>query len=74
MSERYVDVTELAEIMGVSRSTIYRFIAAGMPSETWGMRRTRRYLPSACLRWARARDASIGDHNRRNITAVNARS
>ena len=73
MTERYVDVIELAEIMGVSPRQVYRFLADGMPSHTWGMKRTRRYLPSECLRWARARDASIGDHNRR-VTAVNARS
>jgi phage terminase Nu1 subunit (DNA packaging protein) len=53
--ERYVDREELAEIMGVSTSTIKRFIAAGMPSETWGMSRTRRFLPSQAMTWARER-------------------
>jgi phage terminase Nu1 subunit (DNA packaging protein) len=57
LPERYVDNLELAELMGVSTSTIKRFVAAGMPSETWGMRRTRRYLPSACIAWARDRAA-----------------
>jgi phage terminase Nu1 subunit (DNA packaging protein) len=54
--ERYVDARELATIMGVSTKTIERFRAAGMPSETWGLKRTRRYLPSKCIAWARARD------------------
>lgn len=41
--ERYVDARELAELMRVSPSTVKRWVAAGMPSETWGMRRTRRF-------------------------------
>jgi hypothetical protein len=53
--ERYVDTRELAELMGVSTSTVKRMTAAGMPSETWGMRRTRRYLPSNAMAWASAR-------------------
>ena len=32
--------------MGVSVRTVKRMTAAGMPSETWGMGHTRRYLPS----------------------------
>jgi hypothetical protein len=54
--ERYVDARELAELMGVSTSTIKRMVAAGMPSETWGMSRTRRFLPSQAVAWARERD------------------
>ena len=46
---------ELAALMGVSVSTVKRMTAAGMPSETWGMKRTRRYLPSEALAWARDR-------------------
>jgi phage terminase Nu1 subunit (DNA packaging protein) len=53
--ERYVDARELAELMGVSPSTIKRWVAAGMPSETWGMNRTRRFLPSQAMTWARNR-------------------
>ena len=52
--ERYVTASELAELMGVSVRTINRMTAAGMPSETWGMARTRRYLPSQALAWAHA--------------------
>lgn len=52
--ERYVDRRELAEIMGVSMNTIDRMTSEGMPSETWG-RRTRRFLPSAAIAWARQR-------------------
>jgi hypothetical protein len=54
--EPYVDVRELARIMGVSTRTIVRFRNEGMPSETWGMTRTRRYLASQCIAWARERD------------------
>jgi predicted DNA-binding transcriptional regulator AlpA len=54
-SERYVDARELAELMGVSTSTVKRMVAAGMPSETWGMSRTRRFLPSLAIGWASAR-------------------
>jgi len=53
--ERYVDARELAELMGVSSSTVKRLVAAGMPSETWGMTRTRRFLPSRAMAWARER-------------------
>jgi DNA-binding XRE family transcriptional regulator len=53
--ERYVTRSELARTMGVSESTIKRLDKDGMPSETWGMKRTRRYLPSACVAWARGR-------------------
>jgi hypothetical protein len=51
-SERYVDARELAVLMGVSTSTLKRWVAAGMPSETWGMSRTRRFLPSRAIVWA----------------------
>jgi phage terminase Nu1 subunit (DNA packaging protein) len=53
-AERYVDQRELAQLMGVSLSTIKRWTREGMPSETWGMR-VRRYLPSEALAWARER-------------------
>jgi phage terminase Nu1 subunit (DNA packaging protein) len=52
--ERYVTRTELAEMMGVSVRQIDRFVSEGMPSETWGMR-SRRFLTSRALAWARAR-------------------
>ena len=52
--ERYVTGRELAELMGVSVRTVKRLTAAGMPSETWGMR-ARRYRPSEAIAWARAR-------------------
>jgi phage terminase Nu1 subunit (DNA packaging protein) len=55
VTERYVTAHELAELMGVSERTVKRWVAEGMPSETWGMSRTRRYLPSECIAWARAR-------------------
>jgi hypothetical protein len=55
MTERYVDARELAHLMGVSSRTIKRLTADGMPSETWGLRRTRRYLPSRAMAWAAGR-------------------
>jgi hypothetical protein len=33
---------------------------AGMPSETWGMGHTRRYLPSMCIAWAQSRGTRHG--------------
>ena len=53
--ERYVDARELAALMGVSERTVKRWVAAGIPSETWGMTRTRRFLPSEAISWARER-------------------
>lgn len=52
--ERYVTRVELAKLMGVSVKTIDRFVNAGMPSETWGVR-TRRFRPSVAIAWARSR-------------------
>ena len=57
-SERWITNRELAELMGVSLSTVKRWTAEGMPSETWGMARTRRYLASACIEWASKRSES----------------
>jgi predicted DNA-binding transcriptional regulator AlpA len=55
--ERYVTRAELAEMMAVSVSTVDRFVRDGMPSETWGTR-SRRFLPSRALAWARTREIS----------------
>lgn len=51
--EAYVDKRGLAALMGVSVSTIDRWLAKGMPSETWGLR-ARRFRPSRAIAWARA--------------------
>jgi phage terminase Nu1 subunit (DNA packaging protein) len=56
----FVDARRLAAVMGVSTTTIKRWTAAGMPSETWGMKRTRRFRVSDVLAWARAREAAAG--------------
>ena len=69
MSERYVTAAELAELMGVSLSTVRRLTAAGMPSETWGMARTRRYLTSECITWARERPGTVSGTPRRFTVA-----
>jgi predicted DNA-binding transcriptional regulator AlpA len=73
--ERYVDARELAHLMGVSRSTVKRWTAEGMPSETWGMARTRRYLLSRCVAWAHERPIVRGEHQpaRRVTTAAQHR-
>lgn len=63
MNERYVKGPELALLMGVSERTINRWVAAGMPSETWGMR-ARRFLPSRAMEWASGRPTTLGDDNR----------
>jgi hypothetical protein len=52
ISEGYVDARQLAAIMGISVRTVRRMTRDGMPSETWGMSRCRRYLPSAAIAWA----------------------
>jgi phage terminase Nu1 subunit (DNA packaging protein) len=59
--ERYVDARDLAELMGVSVRTIMRWVAAGAPSDTWGMGHTRRFLPSEMIAWARRH--TIDDEN-----------
>ena len=53
--ERYVKYPELADLMGVCVRTLNRWVAVGMPSETWGLGHTRRFLPSACIGWAHLR-------------------
>lgn len=53
--ECYIDMRELAVALGISVSTVKRFVAEGMPSETWGMARTRRFLLSQCVLWAAER-------------------
>ena len=62
--ERYVDAQELAKLMGGSVRTIRRWVAEGMPSESWGMSRTRRFLPSQAVAWAHERDTIRGSRNR----------
>jgi phage terminase Nu1 subunit (DNA packaging protein) len=57
--EPYIDARQLADVMGVSTRTVKRWVAAGCPSETWGMKRTRRFLASEVIGWARARDEGI---------------
>lgn len=63
-AERYVDARELAGLMGISTRTVKRWVALGMPSETWGMARTRRFLPSEAMAWARARRSRLSNDNR----------
>lgn len=55
--EPYVTVPELAGLMGVSQSTIRRWMREGMPRETWGLRAVR-FKPSQAMAWARARRAA----------------
>lgn len=69
MTERYVTAPELAAVMGVSVKTIRRFTAIGMPSESWGMARTRRFRVSECLAWARARADTVNGTPRRITVA-----
>jgi hypothetical protein len=47
----------------------------GMPNETWGMGRTRRYLPSQAIGWAsaRAKIAAVNTGRRANAGRANER-
>lgn len=63
--EAYVTARELATLMGVSERTVKRWVAAGIPSETWGMSRTRRFLPSEAIEWARSRSKLTADNSPR---------
>lgn len=65
--EAYVSRRQLAELMGVSLSTVDRMSAAGMPSTTWG-RRTRRFRPSTALAWARAQGWAVNEAGSRDDT------
>lgn len=48
--EAWLPRQELADLLGVSVSTIDRWHKQGMPSVLWG-RRIRRYRPSQCVAW-----------------------
>jgi phage terminase Nu1 subunit (DNA packaging protein) len=74
-AERYVTANELAELMGLSTRTIRRMTVDGMPNETWGMGRTRRYLPSQAIGWAsaRAKIAAVNTGRRANAGRANER-
>jgi phage terminase Nu1 subunit (DNA packaging protein) len=60
----FIDARQLAAVMGVSTTTIKRWTAAGMPSETWGMKRTRRFQVSEVIAWARTREAAANGAER----------
>jgi phage terminase Nu1 subunit (DNA packaging protein) len=53
--EPYRTRAQMADLMGVSVKTIDRWVAVGMPSETWGLR-SRRFLASRALAWAREQE------------------
>ena len=57
--EAYVTRGQLAARMGVSVDTIDRLVRDGMPSVRWG-RRTRRFLASEAIAWARSQDRRVG--------------
>jgi len=63
--ERYVTAAELAQTLGVSVATVKRWVAAGAPSETWGMR-VRRFRVSEVQAWLRGAD-TIGQTNHRPV-------
>jgi hypothetical protein len=56
--EPYVDARMLARHMGVSPSTVKRWVRTGAPSHTWGMARTRRFRISEVETWLEQREAS----------------
>ena len=51
--ERYITRAELAQLMGVSTSTIRRLEKKGLPRVMFG-RQTVRYRASVAVAWARA--------------------
>ena len=63
MTERYVDASELAAMLGVGRTTVRRWVAAGAPSETWGMR-VRRFRVSEVVAWLQDADNVPGGQSR----------
>ena len=64
MIEPYVDMKALGRTLGVSRSTIKRWVQEGMPSETWGLKRTRRFQPSRCIDWLHEEERRIVETSR----------
>lgn len=52
--EPYMTRRQFAQLLGVSLSTVDRWLCGGMPSETWGLR-ARRIRPSIALAWLRSR-------------------
>jgi hypothetical protein len=55
-AERYVDAGTVADTLGVSVSTVKRWVADGCPSETWGMGHTRKFRVSEVIAWAKSRE------------------
>ncbi len=70
VTERYITAPELAELMGISVKTVRRFTAEGMPSENWGLRRTRRFLASKCIEWAQNRSDTLSSVTTRRLTVA----
>jgi hypothetical protein len=56
--ERYVTRRQLAAMMCLSVRTIDSMVEGGIPSEAWG-RRTRRFLPSRAIAWAREQGRGV---------------
>ena len=56
LPEPYVGKATMAGLLGIGVRSLDRWVVEGCPSETWGMKRTRRFLPSAVVAWARERD------------------
>ncbi len=54
IAEPYLDARTLAQLMGVSLSTVRRWDREGMPSENWGLR-LKRYQLSRSKQWAAQR-------------------
>jgi len=50
--EPYISRREMAELMGISLDRLDHLVKAGMPSETWGLRR-RVFRASVALAWAK---------------------
>jgi excisionase family DNA binding protein len=52
--EAFITADELARILGVSRTTVWRMTREGMGSYVFA-KRSRRFLASECVAWCRGR-------------------
>ncbi len=59
--ERQVTLQEAETALRLSRSSLYRYVAEGMPCERWGSRRLIRIRLSEARAWLAARGQSSVD-------------
>lgn len=57
--EPFLTGAQLAEVLGVSRTSVYRMTKDGLPSYVF-CKRSRRYRESECVAWLRGRGSVRG--------------